>query len=96
LYFQDEEEDNPSMEDKGTNTIDVMNESFETVELTEGGDILEIGEPGEHEQQDVLLAGISNNLSQFFTLKIFAVKNDLPPLLGLLTLITKPINLCST
>ena len=27
-----------------------MNESFETVELTEGGDLLEIGEPGEHEQ----------------------------------------------
>jgi hypothetical protein len=66
------------MEDKGTNTIDVMNESFETVELTEGGDILEIGEPGEHEQQDVLLAGISSYLSQFFPLKILAVKMTYP------------------
>ena len=50
-FFQDEDDDdNPSTEDKGTNTVDVMNGSFETVELTEGGDLLEIGEPGEHEE----------------------------------------------
>ena len=37
FYFQDEDDDVFSTEEKGTNTVDIMQDSFETVELGEDG-----------------------------------------------------------
>jgi len=55
-----------------------MNESFETVELTEGGDLHGVGEPGENEQHVFTRYAISHfsffYMNSFSNLKVLLVK----------------------